>query len=46
MKDYKDEMLSDAIKTALDYSYELIKMRRAIFVMCFAIIALIAGYFI
>lgn len=46
MSDVKEEMLSDALKTAIDYSYEIVKLRRAIFVMCFAIIALIAGYFI
>ena len=46
MNDIKDEMLTDAIKTAIDFSYKIIKLKIVIGVMSFVIIALTVGYFI
>lgn len=40
------QILSDAIKTALDYSHKVIILKRTVYVMGFVIIALICGYFI
>lgn len=46
MSKIKDEVLADAIKTSLDYSYTIVKLKWTIAVMSFVIIALITGYFI
>ena len=45
-KDYMDELLSDAIKTALDYSLEVVIYKRIIMMMALVICVLIAGYFL
>lgn len=45
MSQIKDELLSDAIKTALNYSYTIIKLKRVIAVMSFVIITLIVLLF-
>lgn len=46
MSEAKEKILSDAIKTTFEYSYEIIKLKRIITVMSYVIIALIVGYFI
>lgn len=44
MKNVKDEMLSDAIATAFEYSKKTIVLKRIIIVQCIVIACLIAGY--
>lgn len=45
MRDYKDEMLEDAIHTALQYSYECVILRRVVVALAVIIGFLISGYF-
>lgn len=46
MNKIKDEMLSDAIATAFDFSKKVIILERIVAVLCVIIACLIAGYFI
>lgn len=46
MDEIRDEMLADAIKTALDYSLTIIKLKRIIIVLSVIIIALVLGYIV
>lgn len=46
MKTIKDDMLSDAIATAFEYSREIIVLKRVIVGLCIIIALLIAGYFL
>lgn len=45
MNTVKDDMLSDAIKTAFEYSKKIIILKRIIVVLSVAVVCLIAGYF-
>lgn len=44
--DIKDDMLSDAIATAFEFSKKIIIYKRVIVILCVIIAGLIAGYFI
>ena len=46
MKDYKDELLEDAIHTALEFSYEVVALRKVVVILTIVIILLTCGYFI
>lgn len=46
MREIKEEMLSDAIHTALGYSEDIIKLKKIIATMAVIIVLLICGYFL
>lgn len=46
MKSLKDEMLTDAIEAAFEYSKKTIIYKRVIIAQCVIIACLIVGYFI
>ena len=45
MRDYKDEMLEDAIHTALQYSYECVILKKVVVALSVIVGLLISGYF-
>ena len=46
MNKIKDEMLSDAIATAFEFSKKIIILKRIVIIQCVIIACLVAGYFL
>lgn len=46
MKSIKDDVLSDAIATAFEFSKKTVILKRIVVIQCVIIACLIAGYFL